>query len=593
MKRTTLPTIGIRPTIDGRRLGVRESLEEQTMNMAKSAAALIEANIRHASGEPVRCVIADTCIGGPAEAAACNQKFAENNVGLSLAVTPCWCYITETFETDNRIPKAIWGFNGTERPGAVYLAAALAAYAQKGVPAFSIYGHDVQDAGDTAIPDDVAEKILRFCRAGLVVATLKGKGYLSIGGCSMGIGGSILDHSFWESYLGMRVQPVDMTEVKRRMEQKIYDEDEFRLALEWADKYCAFGPDRNRPDLVLDEKEKRRTFEESILMAIIFRDMMQGNGKLKAIDREEEGLGFNAICGGFQGQRHWTDFYPNGDMAESLLNSTFDWNGPRESIPFATENDALNGVCMLMLHQLTGRAACFSDIRTYWSPDAVKRVTGYTMEGHAKNGIMHLINSGSTALDGSMAARDGNGRPTMKRGWETTQADIEAMMGAATWCAANREYFRGGGYSLHFCSEGDVPVTMIRCNLVKGQGPVLVVVEGYTCTLPEDVNKALDDRTDPGWPTTWFAPVLCDMPGFKDVYTVMANMGANHGAWTYGHVGADVLTLASMLRIPVYAHNVPESSVYRPAAWSLFGTAEPESADFRACANFGPIYGQY
>lgn len=593
MKRTTLPTIGIRPTIDGRRLGVRESLEEQTMNMAKSAAALIEANIRHASGEPVKCVIADTCIGGPAEAAACNQKFAENNVGLSLAVTPCWCYITETFETDNRIPKAIWGFNGTERPGAVYLAAALAAYAQKGVPAFSIYGHDVQDADDTSIPEDVAEKILRFCRAGLVVATMKGNGYLSIGGCSMGIGGSILDHSFWESYLGMRVQPVDMTEVKRRMEQKIYDEDEFKLAMEWADKYCAFGPDRNRPDLVLDEKEKRRTFEESILMAIIFRDMMQGNGKLKAIDREEEGLGFNAICGGFQGQRHWTDFYPNGDMAESLLNSTFDWNGPREAIPFATENDALNGVCMLMLHQLTGRAACFSDIRTYWSPDAVKRVTGYTMEGHAKNGIMHLINSGSTALDGSMAAKDADGNPIMKCGWETTQQDIEAMMGSATWCAANREYFRGGGYSLHFCSEGNVPVTMIRCNLVKGQGPVLVVVEGYTCTLPEAVNKALDDRTDPGWPTTWFAPVLCDKPGFQDVYTVMANMGANHGAWTYGHIGADVLTLASMLRIPVYAHNVPESSVYRPAAWSLFGTAEPESADFRACANFGPIYGQY
>lgn len=591
--KTTLPTIGIRPTIDGRRLGVRESLEEQTMNMAKSAAALIEANIRHASGEPVKCIIADTCIGGPAEAAACNQKFAENNVGLSLAVTPCWCYITETFETDNRIPKAIWGFNGTERPGAVYLAAALAAYAQKGVPAFSIYGHDVQDANDTTIPEDVAEKILRFCRAGLVVATMKGKGYLSIGGCSMGIGGSILDHSFWESYLGMRVQPVDMTEVKRRMEQKIYDADEYRLAMEWADKYCTFGPDRNRPDLVLDEKEKRRTFEESILMAIIFRDMMQGNPNLKAIDREEEGLGFNAICGGFQGQRHWTDFYPNGDMAESLLNSTFDWNGPREAIPFATENDALNGVCMLLLHQLTGRSACFSDIRTYWSPEAVKRVTGYTMEGHAQNGIMHLINSGSTALDGSMAATGEDGTPVMKRGWETTQQDIDAMMGAATWCAANREYFRGGGYSLHFCSKGDVPVTMIRCNLVKGQGPVLVVVEGYTCTLPENVNNVLDERTDPGWPTTWFAPRLCDKPGFKDVYTVMANMGANHGAWTYGHIGADVLTLASMLRIPVYAHNVPEAQVYRPAAWSLFGTAEPESADFRACANFGPIYDQY
>ncbi|MBR5196242.1 MAG: L-fucose isomerase [Akkermansia sp.] len=593
MKYDTLPTIGIRPTIDGRRLGVRESLEDQTMNMAKAAAALIEANVKHANGQPVKCIIADTTIGGPAEAAACNQKFAENNVGCSLIVTPCWCYITETFETDATTPKAIWGFNGTERPGAVYLAAALAGYAQKGIPAFSIYGHDVQDADDTSIPEDVAEKILRFARAGLTVATLRGKGYLSIGGCSMGIAGSIVDQSFWESYMGMRVQAVDMTEVRRRMELGIYDKAEFDLAMEWAKKYVKIGPDRNRPDLILSPEEKERTLRESILMTIIFRDMMHGNAKLKEINCEEESMGFNAICGGFQGQRHWTDFYPNGDMAESILNSTFDWNGPREAVPFATENDAMNGVCMLLLHQLTGRAACFSDIRTYWSPDAVKRVTGYTMEGLAKDGIMHLINSGSTALDGNMHSTAEDGTPIMKKTGETTQADIEAMMGASEWCPANREYFRGGGYSLHFVSKGNVPVTMIRMNLVKGQGPVLTIVEGWTCDLPQDVNDKLDQRTDPGWPTTWFAPRLTGKGGFKDVYTVMANMGANHGAWTYGHIGADIITVASMLRIPVYAHNVPEDKVYRPAAWDLFGTACPESADFRACANFGPIYGKY
>ncbi len=451
----------------------------------------------------------------------------------------------------------------------------------------------MQDKDDTSIPADVAEKILRFARAGLVVATLRGKGYLSIGGCAMGIAGSILDHSFWESYLGMRVQPVDMTEVRRRMDLGIYDKAEFDLAMEWAKKYVKIGPERNRPDLILSAEEKERTLRESILMTIIFRDMMHGNAHLKTIDREEEGLGFNAICGGFQGQRHWTDYYPNGDMAESLLNSTFDWNGPREAIPFATENDAMNGVCQLLLHQLTGQAACFSDIRTYWSPAAVQRVAHYTLEGHAKNGIMHLINSGSTALDGNMHSTGTDGKPCMKRTGETTDADIKAMMGAAEWCPANREYFRGGGYSLHFVSKGDVPVTMIRMNLVKGQGPVLVVAEGYTSSKPENVNNILDERTAPGWPTTWFAPILTGKGAFKDVYSVMANMGANHGAWTYGHIGADLLTLASMLRIPVYAHNVPEEKIYRPAAWNLFGTADPEGADFRACANFGPIYGKY
>ena len=590
---TTLPTIGIRPTIDGRRLGVRESLEEQTMNMAKAAAALIEANIKHASGENVRCVIADTCIGGPAEAAACAEKFKANNVGVSLSVTPCWCYGSETFDMDPFMPKAIWGFNGTERPGAVYLAAALAGLNQKGFPAFSIYGKDVQDADDTSIPADVEEKILRFIRAGLAVATLRGKGYLSIGGCSMGIAGSIVDQSFWENYLGIRVQAIDMTEVRRRIDQGIYDPEEFKLAMSWVDGNFKYREDRNREDLKLNEEESRKTLEESVLMAIIFRDMMQGNPKLAELGFGEEAMGYQAICGGFQGQRHWTDFYPNGDIAESLLNSTFDWNGPRAPMPFATENDSLNGVSQLFGYLLTGQANVFADVRTYWSPDAVKRVTGYQLEGVAADGIIHLINSGSAALDGCLACENEQGEPIMKKHWDVTPEDAKKMVDQATWCPANREYFRGGGYSLRYASKGGAPLTMMRLNILKGIGPVLIVAEGWSVELPEEVHKTLDERTDSGWPTTWFAPRLTGKGAFTDVYNVMANMGANHGAFTYGHIGADILTLASMLRIPVYAHNIADKDVYRPSAWGLHGTADLEGADFRACSNYGPLYGKY
>ena len=588
--KTALPTIGIRPTIDGRRLGVRESLEDQTMNMAKAAAALIEANIRHASGEPVKCVIADTCIGGPAEAAACADKFKANNVGVSLAVTPCWCYGSETFDMDPFTPKAIWGFNGTERPGAVYLAAALAGLNQKGFPAFSIYGKDVQDAGDTSIPEDVAEKILRFCRAGLAVATLRGKGYLSIGGCSMGIAGSIVDQSFWENYLGIRVQAVDMTEVRRRMDQKIYDEAEFDLAMQWADAVFKFAEDKNRPDLKLDEAGRRRTFKESVLMAMIFRDMMQGNPKLKKIDREEESLGYQAIAGGFQGQRHWTDFYPNGDIAETLLNSTFDWNGPKMPTPFATENDTCNGVSMLLGTLVSNTAPCFHDVRTYWSPEACERVTGKRPEGVAKDGFIHLINSGATALDGSGACRDENGQPVMKPFWEMGEKDMTACLEATDWCRANFEYFRGGGFSSHFRCRAEMPVTMLRYNLVEGVGPVLQIAEGWTADLPDDVHQTIDVRTDRTWPTTWFAPRLTGEGAFKDVYSVMANWGANHGVTVYGHVGADLITLASMLRIPVTMHNVPEEKVYRPHAWASFGTQDPQAADYAACKHYGPLY---
>ncbi|ENF1796548.1 L-fucose isomerase [Salmonella enterica] len=589
MKKISLPKIGIRPVIDGRRMGVRESLEEQTMNMAKATAALIIEKIRHACGAQVECVIADTCIAGMTESAACEEKFSSQNVGVTITVTPCWCYGSETIDMDPMRPKAIWGFNGTERPGAVYLAAALAAHNQKGIPAFSIYGHDVQDADDVSIPADVEEKLLRFARAGLAVASMKGKSYLSVGGVSMGIAGSIVDHNFFESWLGMKVQAVDMTELRRRIDQKIYDEAELEMALAWADKNFRYGEDQNAQQYKRNEAQNRAVLKESLLMAMCIRDMMQGNKTLADKGLVEESLGYNAIAAGFQGQRHWTDQYPNGDTAEALLNSSFDWNGVREPFVVATENDSLNGVAMLFGHQLTGTAQIFADVRTYWSPEAVERVTGQALNGLAEHGIIHLINSGSAALDGACKQRDSEGKPTMKPHWEISQQEADACLAATEWCPAIHEYFRGGGYSSRFLTEGGVPFTMTRVNMIKGLGPVLQIAEGWSVELPKAMHDQLDARTNSTWPTTWFAPRLTGKGPFTDVYSVMANWGANHGVLTIGHVGADFITLAAMLRIPVCMHNVEEAKIYRPSAWAAHGM-DVEGQDYRACQNYGPLY---
>ncbi|MEL6092411.1 L-fucose isomerase [Plesiomonas shigelloides] len=585
----SLPKVGIRPAIDGRRMGVRESLEEQTMSMARATAALISETLRHPSGEPVECVIADTCIAGLAESAACEDKFSRHNVGLTITVTPCWCYGSETIDMDPQRPKAIWGFNGTERPGAVYLAAALAAHSQKGIPAFSIYGEDVQDAGDNSIPQDVQDKLLRFTRAGLAVAAIKGKSYLSLGGVSMGIAGSIVDHDFFESWLGMKVQAVDMTELRRRIDQGIYDEDELALALSWADRHFRYGPDLNSEQYRRSPEDNYQVLRESLLMAICIRDMMQGNPKLAEKGWGEEALGYNAVAAGFQGQRHWTDQYPNGDTAEALLNSAFDWNGVRQPLVVATENDSLNGVAMLFGHQLTGTAQVFADVRTYWSPEAVQRVTGQPLTGLAENGIIHLINSGSAALDGTCRQQDAEGRPTIKPHWVISQEEADACLAATEWCPAIHEYFRGGGFSSRFLTRGGVPFTMSRVNLIKGVGPVLQIAEGWSVELPDEMHDILDNRTNATWPTTWFVPRLTGQGPFRDVYSVMANWGANHGVLTAGHVGADLITLASMLRIPVCMHNVADEAIYRPSSWAAHGM-DSEGQDYRACSNYGPLY---
>ncbi len=580
------PKVGIRPTIDGRMRGVRESLEDQTMNMAKNAAKLISSNLRYPNGKPVECVIADTCIGGVAEAAMCAEKFAKTGVGVSLTVTPCWCYGSETIDMNPDTPKAIWGFNGTERPGAVYLAAALAGHNMKGLPAFGIYGRDVQDSDDQSIPEDVKEKILRFVKAGLAVSYMKGKSYLSMGSVSMGIAGSIVREDFFQEYLGMRNEYVDMSEFNRRLGEGIYDHDEFASALEWTNIHCKEGKDINSTPKSREQKD--REWETVVKMALIARDLMVGNPQLKKLGFGEEALGHNAILSGFQGQRQWTDHMPNGDFLEAILCSSFDWNGIRPPYLVATENDAMNGVPMLFGYLLTNTAQMFSDIRTYWSPDAVERVTGTKLEGLAANGIIHLINSGASALDFS-GRQTNNGDSCIKPFWEITGKDAEACLEATQWPPADTGYFRGGGFSSQFDTKGTMPVTISRINLVKGIGPILQLAEGWTVELPEKMNKILTDRTSPTWPTTWFAPRLTGTGPFKDVYSVMANWGANHSASSYGHIGADLITLASLLRIPVSMHNLDDEKIFRPSSWNAFGM-DKEGSDYRACQTYGALY---
>ena len=586
------PVIGIRPTIDGRRgkIKVRESLEDQTMNMAKSAAKLIEENVFYSSGEHVKVIIADTTIGRVAEAAACEDKFKKAGVDITLTVTPCWCYGAETMDMNPLTIKAVWGFNGTERPGAVYLASVLATHAQKGLPAFGIYGHEVQEADDTTIPQDVQEKILRFARAAVAVATMRGKSYLQIGSVTMGNGGSIISPEFFEEYLGMRVESVDEVEIIRRMEKGIYDEKEYQKALKWVKEKCKPDFDKNPKEMQKTAAEKEKDWEFTAKMACIIKDLYNGNKNLPQ-GCEEEAVGHNAIVGGFQGQRQWTDFYPNCDFPESILNSSFDWNGAREPYILGTENDTLNATSMLFMKLLTGRAQMFADVRTYWSGEAVKRVTGYEIKGKAKeaDGFIHLINSGACCVDACGEVKDEHGNAVMKKWWEVTDKDIDTMMDATTWPYADLGYFRGGGYSSRFVTRAEMPATMIRLNLIKGLGPVLQIVEGWTVKLPDEVTDKLWKRTDYTWPCTWFTPRVTGKGAFKSAYDVMNNWGANHGAISYGHIGADLITMCSMLRIPVCMHNVDEKDIYRPAAWNAFGM-DKEGQDYRACAAYGPLY---
>lgn len=582
------PKIGIRPIIDGRKFGVRESLEEKTMQMAVSAKELIESNLFYADGTHAECVISPCTIGGGAEAARCAEFFATQNVVATLSVTPCWCYGSETMDLDPLTIKAVWGFNGTERPGAVYLAAVLSAHEQRGLPVFSIYGHDVQDVNDNSIPEDVKEKLIRFARCAMAVGEMKNKAYVNIGGVSMGIAGSNCDALFLQKYFGLRTEWVDMTEVLRRIKLEIYDHDEYEKALAWTKKNCKEGFDKNPSPHSAEQKADE--WEFVVKMTLICRDIMLGNPKLAEIGWTEEANGRNGILGGFQGQRMWSDWMPNGDFAEAIMNTTFDWNGKRQPTIFATENDGLNGMSMLFGNLLSRKASIFADVRTYWSPESVERVTGYKLTGKAEHGFIHLINSGAAALDACGKVKDESGNPVMKEWWNMTEEDIDSCLKATDWCPADLGYFRGGGFSSHFNTAAEMPVTMMRINLIAGLGPVLQIAEGYTVVLPEHVHKTLEQRTDPTWPTTWFAPRITGEGAFKDVYSVMANWGANHGSLTYGHIGKDLITLASMLRIPVSLHNVDNDDLYRPHAWAAFGTKDLESADYRACNNYGPLY---
>lgn len=585
----SLPKIGIRPILDGRQGGIRESLEQVTMEKARSVAKLLTESLKHSNGQPVECVIADTTIGGVAEAAMAAEKFAREGVGVSISVTTSWCYPTETIDTDPTMPKAIVGINGTERPGAVYLAAAMSAHNQKGLPTFSIYGNDVQDMNDNTIPPDVASKVLQFAKSALVVATMRGKSYLSMGNVSMGIAGCIADESFFQRFLGMRNEYIDMTEFVRRMELGIYDKEEYEKAHQWVLANCREGDDVNPPHLKRTREQKDQDWKTIVKMALITRDLMVGNPKLAEMGYGEEAHGRNAIAAGFQGQRAWTDYFPTGDFMEAILNTSFDWNGIRQPYIVSTENDTLNAVTMLFGHLLTNSAQLFADVRTYWSPDAVERVTGHKLTGAAANGVIHLINSGPASLDWTGAQTAADGTPAVKPYWDITEQEAQACLDATLWRPAV-DFFRGGGFSTDFTTKGGIPVTMARVNLIAGIGPVLQIAEGYTVELPDEIHDVLDRRTNETWPTTWFVPNLTGEGAFRDVYSVMNNWGSNHCAASFGHVGGDFITLASMLRIPVSMHNVPADRVFRPAAWSAFGTSDPEGADYRACGVYGPLY---
>ena len=587
------PAIGIRPIIDARRLGIRDELEGKTRSMAEAAAKLISDNVFYADGMKARCVISDTSISCGEEAARCEAQFSKENVVATLSVTPSWCYPMETIDINPLSIKAIWGFNGTERPGAVYLASAVSAHNQIGVPVFSIYGRNVQDMQDDSIPNDVCEKIIRFAQCALAVGEMRNKSYVGFGGVSMGIMGSFIDPMFYVHYLGMRPEWVDMTEILRRIELKIYDQEEYEKALSWIKINCPEGYDKNREDLKHSPEQKKAEWEFIAKLTIIVRDIMLGNTKLAIIDGgkwKEEALGKNALFAGFQGQRAWTDWKPNADFTEAIMNSSFDWNGIRRPYVFATEGDNCNGIAMLFANLLTGRASAFSDVRSYWSPDAIERVTGWSAEGKAEDGFIHLINSGSTCLDGSGAAKNADGKPEMKRWWEMKDEDVNACLAATDWCPASLTEFRGGGFSSHFRTNVEMPLTMVRMNNIAGVGPTLQIAEGYSVKLPDDVFRKIDERTDRTWPSTFFVPERTGEGAFRDTYSMMENWGANHGAWTYGHIGADLITLAAMLRIPVSMHNVQEESIFRPHTWSGFGTAESQSADYRACEYYGPLY---
>ncbi len=587
-----MPKIGIRPCIDGRRMGVRESLEERTMQMAQQAARLITENLRHSNGMPVECIIAKTCIGGVAEAAACADLFSSENVTATLSVTPCWCYGSETMDMDPLTTKAVWGFNGTERPGAVYLAAVMSGHAQRKLPAFAIYGRDVQDADDTSVPEDVSGKILLWAKAAIAAGTMKGKSYVNIGGSCMGIAGSYVDAQVFQEYFGLRTEWLDQVEIERRIAREIYDHEEFEKAKKWREEKCKEGWDKNEGTaFACTREEKDAQWDRVIKQTLIIRDIMIGNPKLAEMGYGEEALGRNAIAGGIQGQRQWTDHFPNFDFSEAIMNSSYDWNGIREAFVLATENDTLNAMAMLFGHLVSDSASVFADVRTYWSPEAIERVTGWKPEGTAENGLIHLINSGSASLDGSGQMRDADGGPVMKPFWEVTQRDADACLEATQWCPADAGYFRGGGFSSMFETTAEMPVTMVRVNLIEGLGPVLQIAEGYTTKLPEKVSAILQKRTDPTWPSTWFVPRITGSGAFKDVYSVMAKWGANHGSFNYGHIGAKLITLASMLRVPVSMHNVPEDRIFRPHAWDAFGTTNPEDADYKACRNYGPLFG--
>lgn len=577
--------IGIRMLVDNRP-ALRAQQQQALFKLAEQVRLLLEGQVRYGDGVPAQCVIAPQPVGCVRDAAAVSELFRAERVGAVINIARAWAYPAEVMEYDTQLPQAVWGFSGSNYPGTVFMGAAVATAAQRGCPLFKIYGRDIQAGQDLRVPEDVADKLVRFAQCALALATLRGKTYLAVGSMCMGIGASAVDHAFFQCYLGMRTQMVDTAEILRRMEQKIYDPQEYARARRWAKENCREMQDPNPCALQQPAPQKQVAWDDSVKLALILRDLMQGNPALARQGHPEEAQGCLALAASFQGQRHWTDWQVSSDFAEAVLNSSFDWDGPRRPVTVATENDALQAAAMLMGTLLTGTAQIFCDMRAYWSPQAVQAHFG-TVPPTAEKGFLYLTNSGPAPLDGTLAA--GATKPF----WAMTAEDMEGCIQHTQWGADKRAVFAGGGFSTSYQAAGGVPMTMVGLSLVKGLGPVLQIIEGETIALQPDLADALTQCTDPTWMRLFFVPRLTQAGVCSSVYNIVESWASNHCTLCGGHRAKAFTTLASMLRIPVCLHNLPPRQLFRPAVWGLYGEPGSTEADFRACQNYGPLYGAY
>ena len=590
-----IPTIAITPVADGRP-GAYEDNQANTWGMVEKVHNLLSGRITLSDGTPVRFVVAPEIVYGARTGALAQEYYIRQGVSANIWVSRSWAYSDELMSAcqgfgSSEWQQAAYGLNQTDRPGAVWLKAFTAAMDEKNRPIFAIYNPDLEDESGDLSPY-VAERLMRFARCAATVAEMRGKNYLSIGSVSMGIIGSDMRRNTFLHYLGMGTASVDMVAVKGRMDQGFYDHDELELAFNFMKRRFKFNFGEGQRPLTPDG-----LLRDCIKMTMIVRDLMHGNPVLaKASVGARQGFcadveraqGYNAIAAGTQGQRQWTDLYPNFDMTESLLTSSFDWNGYRAPMIVATENDSKNAIGMLIANLLSGAPQLFADIRTNWTPESIKSATGVDVSKIAPLGLIDKRNSGAGALDYALdifsTVKDGSQKTiqevvqAIRAGKRIQQDLIKRAIEATTYEAAVLEYFAGDGLSSSFQTPGGVPLTAYRYNMVDNM-LTCSVVEGETVALPEDVISHISNVTNATWPESYWAPR--DMSSFE----YMSRIGPNHDGNSFGLIGADMITINAMLRIPVDMHNVDKADIFRPTMWDRFG-----GDDFRACETLGPLY---